>query len=283
MAPGPHREFFQVLTNAINDMVANGFDSMDRVSFWTSQIEAAARAASADPARLEQMMADAMQAIYSKFVDRGGYVRYHPGIARFTLERVRPALRAELDRRILASANLIKLNRAATIEKTLQRFQGWSTSLPSRPTPKTADKVKVKEDLRKSLSQFKFEERRVLIDQGHKLSASLSHVMASGGGAIAVVWRSHWRQAGYDYRPEHKDRDGGVYLLKNSWAREKGFVKPGVKGYYDDVTAVAEEPYCRCNAEWVYHLRELPSDMVTEKGREAMDAARRAVMASRAA
>lgn len=229
------------------------------------------------------MLSDALTAIYSRLVDKGQIARYHPGIARFTLERVRPALRAELDRRIMAAANLIKLNREATIEKTLKRFQGWSTSLPPRPTPKTTDKADVKESLRTGLAGFKFEERRVLIDQGHKLSASLSHVLASGGGAIALIWRSHWRQPGYNYREEHKERDGVIYLLRKSWATERGYVKPGDGGYYDDITAVAEEPFCRCNAQWLYHLRELPSDMITKKGQDAMDAARRSVASMTAA
>jgi hypothetical protein len=280
MAPGPHREFFQVLTDAINDLVANGFDSMDRVNYWASQLEAAARRASADPARLEQQLSDALHAIYRRQVELGGVLKTHPGVGRFVLERVRPALRAELDRRILASANLIKLNREATIEKTLQRFKGWSTSLPPRPTPKSTDKPEVKQNIAKALSQFKFEERRVLVDQGHKLSAAISHTVAAGGGAIACVWHSHWRQAGYNYREEHKERDGVIYLLRSSWAADKGYVKPGEGGYYDDITAVAEEPFCRCNAQWLYHLRELPPEMITKKGQEAMEAARRAVMAA---
>ena len=204
-------------------------------------------------------------------------LRQHPGVSRFTLEKVRPALRAELDRRIMAAANLIKLKKEDAIDLTLKRFQGWSTSLPNRNNSKSTDKPEVAADLRKALKQDKFEINRVLIDQGHKLNASLGHVLAEGGGAIALIWKSHWRQVGYNYREEHKERDGVVYLLRNSWATERGYVKPGEGGYYDNITAVGEEPFCRCNAQWLYHVRELPPDMITIKGQEAQAAARRAL------
>lgn len=266
---GPHRPFFDTLSAAINDLVENGFDSMDRVNYWTGELEKAAQASAADPMRLEQQLSDALHAIYKKMVEKGGVAKHHPGIERFVLDRIRPQLRAELDRRIMASANLIKLNRAAAIEKTLQRFQGWSTSLPSGPSRST-DKTEVKDNIKKSLSSFKYEDRRLLTDQGHKLVASINHTVAAGGGAIAMVWHSHWRQPGYNYREDHKERDLNVYLLRASWATERGLVKPGDAGYYDDITAVAEEPYCRCNAVWLYHLRELPPEMITQRGRDEL-------------
>jgi hypothetical protein len=59
-------------------------------------------------------------------------------------------------------------------------------------------------------------------------------------------------------------------LLRGNWAQEKGLVKPGDDGYYDQITAVNQEVNCRCFATGVYALRDLPSDMITEKGRAAM-------------
>jgi hypothetical protein len=273
---GPQREYFDTITAAVNDLVEHGFDSMDRVNYWTEEVRKAAVRASASPERLQQMLSNYLTLIYTRLVDQGQIARYHPGVAMFTVDRVRPELRAELNRRILASAELIKLKKAATIEKTLQRFQGWSTSLPKGPS-RTTDKPEVKADITKALKQHTFEERRVLIDQGHKLTASINEVVAAGGGAIALVWHSHWRQAGYNYREDHKERDGEVYLLRNSWATERGLVKPGPAGWYDNVTAVAEEPYCRCYAQYLYNPRDLPAEMLTKKGEEQLALARRAL------
>lgn len=264
-----------VLTEAVTDMAENGFDSVERVAYWTSRIREAAEASMAAPHVLEQMLKDAMAAVYRKMVERGEILKRHPGVMRFTLERVRPQLRAELDRRIMASANLIRLNREQAIDKTVQRFQGWCTSIPNGGT-KAFDKREQKAAIKKSMSQLPFEERRVLIDQGHKLNAALSEILATDTGAIALTWHSRWRQPGYNYREDHKERDGLVYALRGSWALEKGLMKAGPDGYYDQITSVGEEPFCRCFAQWIYNIRDLPPDMVTAKGRDELERVREA-------
>ena len=120
------------------------------------------------------------------------------------------------------------------------------------------------------LGGLAFEERRVLIDQGHKLTAAISQTVAVGAGAIAGTWRSHYRQPGYDYREDHKERDGLLYTLRGNWALEKGLMKPGPAGYYEDVTAVGEEVFCRCWMVWFYNLSSLPPDMLTAKGKSEL-------------
>lgn len=273
------KTFYDVLTEAIEDISDHGYDSGARVEFWMARLREAAESAMAAPHVMEQMLRDAMAAVYRKLIDRGEIARFHPGIARFTIDKVRPALRAALDRRLMASAQLIRLNRAQAIEKTLQRFAGWSTSIPAGGS-EAIDKREVKTEIRKGLAQLPFVERRVLIDQGHKFRASLSEILAKDGAAIAGMWRSHWRQAGYNYREDHKERDQKVYALRGSWAAEKGLMKAGPDGYYDQITSVGEEPFCRCWITWIYHLRDLPADMVTAKGRAELERVRAEIAAS---
>ena len=265
----PGQSFQEVLTEAIDDLVANGFDSVERLDRWTRELRAAAERSMISPASLEQALRDGLTAIYRRMVDQGGVIRFNPGIDRFTLERIKPALRSELDRRIAASANLIRLNRQQAIDKTLQRFQGWSTSIPAGGT-EAASRSKTKADVRKSLAQLPFEERRVIIDQGHKLTAAISEIVASDGGAIACQWRSNFRQPGYDARPDHIERDGKFYLVRDSWAHSAGLVKKNSDGYYDEQEAVGQLPFCRCYAIWKFSLKELPEDMLTAKGRAAL-------------
>lgn len=265
--------YYDVISAAIDDLTDHGYDSADRVAFWSKRIKQAAEFQMGTQAQMEQTLRDVMAAVYRRMIDKGGVLTRHPDIARFTLERVRPQLRAELDRRILASAQLIKLNRTEAVEKTLRRFAGWSTSIPKGGAA-PGGKTEAKDDIKKAMKQLPFTERRVLIDQGHKLSASLSEVLAVDGGAIAGIWKSKWRQAGYDYREDHKERDGQVYLMRDCWAQQKGFVKPGPAGYYDQITAAAEEPFCRCSIVWLHSLRKLPADMLTQKGEAALAEAR---------
>jgi hypothetical protein len=263
------KSFDEVLAAAVNDLTENGFTSAERVQFWIDQLRRAAQDAMKPEYEAEDALRRALSAIYKRLVERGQVARFHPGVGRFTLQRVAPHLRAELDRRILAATQLIKLNRSEAVQKVLQRFSGWSTSIPTSGSA-TTNKTTTKADISKSLKQLPFVERRLHIDQGHKLTASINNVVAQGGGAIALIWRSNWRQAGYNYREDHKERDGEVYLIRGNWAQQKGLVKPGAAGYYDKVTAVGEEPFCRCYAVYIYTLRGLPEDMLTRAGKEAI-------------
>lgn len=276
-APGP-RTFNQVLAAAVADLQNVGFDSERRVAYWVTALRRAAEAALAPEVSVVDSLRRGLVMIYRRLVDRGAIVQQHPGIGRFTLQRLAPRLRAELEQRILASAQLIRLNRTRAIEDTLQRFAGWATSVPLGGTERPI-RAEAKTEISKPLKQLTYREQRVLIDQGHKLTSSISEVIARDGSAIAAVWNSHWRQTGYDYREDHKERDKAVYLLRNSWAVEKGYVKPGRAGYYDDVTHAGEEVNCRCWITWVYSLRNLPDDMLTAHGRAALEGARKAARA----
>lgn len=270
--------FYDVLTEAVRDLSENGFDSVERVAYWQLRLKEAAERSMGSVHTMEQQLRDGLALVYKRLVENGGALKMHPGVARFTLEKLQPILRAELNRRILASADLIKLNRQQAIAKTLQRFSGWASSVPAGGSD-TVDKVEEKTRVRKALASLPFEERRVLIDQGHKLAASINAVIAQGGQAIALKWRSNWRQLGYDYRKDHKDRDGQIYLLRGNWATKAGLVKQGEAGYYDEITAVGEEPFCRCHAVYIYNIRDLPEEMLTPKGKEELERVRAAMKA----
>lgn len=267
--------FYDVITAAILDIAEHGYDSAERIAMWNQRLRDAAERTATPPPVMEQMLRETLAATYKKLVDQGRIAQFHPGVDRFVLQQVRPQLRAELDRRILAAADLIRLNREQAIQKTLQRFSGWSTSIPKGGSD-TVRRGKTKDDVRKALASLPFEERRVLVDQGHKLVSSLNDVIAKDGGAIAMVWKSNWRQHNYAYRPDHKARDGHVFLIRGSWAQAKGFVKPGKDGYLDAIDQPAEKPFCRCRGVYLYSVRALPPEMITARGREALDQARKA-------
>jgi hypothetical protein len=260
---------YKVIGEAVADFAAHGYDNEERLTKWLKLIQQAARDTLVSDEVLLDQLRRYLGGIYRRLVVNNGVLQYHPGVAKYTLARLTPSMRRELDRRILSSASLIKLNREDAIQKTLRRFAGWATAIPKGGS-ETTEKGETAKDVRKALSQLSFVERRVCIDQGHKLTAAISNVVATENGAIAVIWHSRWRQAGYDYREEHRERDGLVYLIRDSWATSQGLVKAGKAGYYEDVTAVGEEVYCRCYAQYIYSLRKLPKEMLTKKGMEKL-------------
>ena len=264
------RSFYETVTAAVTEFAQTGYHSEERLRHWLDELRAAAIRDMVPEAQVVAELRRALGAEFERLVDRGELLRSNPGVSRFTLERVRPQLRAELDRRIMASASLIKLNREEAMAATLRRFSGWATSVPLGGD-EAVRRNPVKSDIRKSLASLPYVERRCVTDQTHKFLANLSEILGRGAGALAAVWHHH--HVRYP-REEHVARDGKVYLLRGSWAHERGLVKPGPAGYYDDVTKAGEEISCRCTAEFLTTLRQLPDDMLTEKGRAELERVR---------
>ena len=263
------KTFRQVLWEAIRHFAENGFTSGPELADWMHRLRTAADYTLPPEDVTHARIRREFETIFARTTKHKNLVKRVPGVSRYTIERVNPHLRAELDRRILAATDLIKLNRDAAIQKTLQRFSGWSTAIPAGALT-DAEKRDAAKDIGKGIAQAKFEQRRVAIDQGHKLMANVADIVAREDGAIAAIWHSHWRQKNYDYREDHKERDEHVYLIRDSWAHQSGLVKKGKVGYLDDITQPGQEPFCRCFCEYVTSLNRLPEDMLTKKGREAL-------------
>ena len=263
----PRETFYEVLNAAIADLMEFGFDSQSRVDEWVLKLEVATRHSLVSEAELHKSVREALIEAYQRTVESGMLARRHEGISEFTLARIRPKLRDELDRRILASTDLIRLNSEGSIQRTLQRFQGWATSIPVGGT-RVAERAKVRKTIRKSMAGLPFEERRVIIDQSHKLVATINELVAKDGDAIAGIWRHVREGGGYQARPEHLDRHGHIFVIRDNWALRDGLMKLAGRQYTDQVTAPGEEPYCRCHLEYVYHLRDLPEEMLTVKGKK---------------
>lgn len=268
-------DFDRTVDEAVRDLAEHGFDSAERLAYWEERIRRAAEGVGA-ASKMDEMLRDVLRASYERMLGAKPLAKAHEGVERWTIERVKPELRAELDRRILASANLIRLRKEERVRDTLARFSGWASSIPKGGSGES-DARDARRRIKKPIASAPFEERRVLIDQGHKLFSSLNEIVATGGGAIAGVWRSRWRQPGYDYRPDHKDRDEKVFLLRDSWAIAEGLVAKRGVAFLDEVTRPGEEPFCRCSYQYVYSLRALyriAPDLITKKGEAALEAAR---------
>jgi len=258
-----------LLIEAIRDIAEHGYDNAERVEKWVKALRDAAGSELGSPEELEDRIRKSLRAAYERNVLRGGIIKRHPGISKFTLRNIEPQLRNELQKRIVASANLIKLNREKAIEQVLQRYSGWATSVPAGGS-EAVDKRQVKKGIVKSIRQMTFEERRVAIDQGHKLISSISAVVAIQTGAIAGEWHSHWRQPNYHYREDHKDRDLKVYAIRGNWVIEAGLMNKGA-GYTDEMTAPGEEVFCRCFMTYFNNIRDLPPEMLTAKGKKYLE------------
>ncbi len=258
-----------VLAEAIAAMARNGYTSEAQVEAWAQKINRAAGDELPGDKEIDEETEAALRAVFERMIRRGGLIRRVPGVSTYDIGMIEPKFRAELDRRIRASADLIKLRKKETVAQTLARFRGWATSVPPGGSG-GVDRLAARAQIAKPTAQYKFERRRVAIDQGHKLSANVAAIAALQSGAIAAIWHSHWRQPGYQYRREHKALDEKLFLIRGNWAQEKGWVKPAGHGYTDEIEAPAEKPYCSCYYQYINNPLDLPRDMLTAKGREAL-------------
>jgi hypothetical protein len=265
---GRPKTFNEIVAEAVEDVAEHGFDEA-RLERWQEKIRKAAERALPSEKDMDKMLRESLVATYKRLIENGDIARTHQGVSIFTYKKLKPQLKAELDKRIMASTRLIKLNRKAAVDRTLARFVGWTSSVPKAGTD-TVNKKDQRDDLKKAMQRLPYVERRLLIDQGHKLVASLDQVIANDAGAIAVIWHSRWRQKNYDYREDHKERDLKCWAIRGNWASEKGLMKAGPNGYYDTITQVAEEIFCRCFLTFVYSISDLPEDMLTAKGKAAL-------------
>jgi hypothetical protein len=259
--------FRALLLEGLKRFAEEGPPSDADLANWMDRLQRALEIEVPTDDESRKALRNVLEGIFAREVERGGIAKRVPGIERYTLAQVAPQLRAELDRRIFAAADLIRINKAQRKAQTLQRFAGWITSVPIGGSAATDLRAAARE-IGKPMAQVKYEARRVAIDQGHKLSAAVAHVVAQQNGAIAAIWHDRGQyDRGYDARPEHLKRSGKLFLVRDSWAATEGLVRRGGP-YYDDLAdPVAFLPFCSCWAEWISSPARLPEDLLTAKGR----------------
>ena len=238
----PGASYYETLTAAVNDMQEHGYDSEKRLNYWLYELAEAAERSLVPEHVLNEHIRNIFINKFDHLVNKGGMLKYHQGISKFGIEKIKPHLRAELDRRIMTSVNLIKLNREEMMQRTIRRFQGWATSIPIGGSD-AQSKTEIKKSLK--LSDMTFLERRVMIDQGHKLVSALNDIVAKDNNALAAIWHSHGHtDPSYNARKIHLQREGSIYAIRNNWAIEKGLMKKGPSGYLDDIDQPGEFVYC---------------------------------------
>jgi hypothetical protein len=262
----------ELLTAAIKHFAAHGYLHPHEVERWSNLIEDAAEdpiALSLEKHRLRQRLEGAFRRAFG----RGALLRRHKKIQPWAAERLMPEARAELERRIYAATDLIRLNRKEAVAKTLQRFKGWVTAVPPGGLPDPEIRP-IRRDLSKAALETRFIARRVAVDQTDKMLANVNDIIATGAGAIAGTWDATW-EIERKHRPEHAARHGLTYAIRNSWADREGLMSHPL-GYTDEHDMPAWLINCRCDYIYLYELADLPPEMLTAKGREALARARAA-------
>jgi hypothetical protein len=275
--------FTQTVNEIIAEILQYGFDSQERIRRLTLKLKNAYIASILPEYKLQEMVRKQLTMTFDKLVKQKNLV--NPEVQGFTIQRIKPHLRKELDKRIMASADLIKWRREESISNILRQFQGWSTSIPEGGAKSEGARDGANK-LKKMTQTERYNQRRISIDQTAKLTSSIRDIVATDTGAIGAFWHSKGEhEKEYDYRKTRLKRSkltGGFYLIRGSWADQQGLVKgvrSGIKemygdgegvNYTDEMSQPAEEVFCRCNYQYVFSLRKVPEEFLTEKGKNLL-------------
>jgi len=267
--------FTQTINEIIKEILEFGFDSQERIVRLSKRLKDAYIKSILPEHRLEQIVREQLINTFDKLVKQKNLI--NPDVKGFTIQSIKPHLRQELDRRILASADLIKFRREESISNILRQFQGWATSIPVGGT-QSLEVKKSGDKLKKMTKTERFNQRRISIDQTSKLNANIRSIIATDQGAIAGIWHSKGEhEPNYNARVDHLERAKKIYIIRDSWADKQGLIKP-IWGYTDEITQPAEEVYCRCTYQYIFSLRKLPEDYLTVKGKNALESAKKQLL-----
>jgi hypothetical protein len=345
MVKSRKENFLKIVSLAIEDFIENGYSSTEQLNFWILKIRKAAKEYLIPEHILYTNLKKILKQSFNKKINGKN------------INRIKTQLNNELEKSLFAASSIIKINREKLIEKSINQFSGWATSLPAKEGPKPSflvpkkisygigsqgpvgqgpvgqgpvgqgpvgqgpvgqgpvgqgpgarsqklgrgrikkisefkattpelrkeineikkkykkevlSRIKTKNKLKKTFSQLEFEDRRVLIDQNHKLVSSINDLLARDSGAIAARWHSHWREMNYNFREEHKLLDDKIFVIRDNWAIQNGLMSKGL-GFTDELEKPAQLPFCRCYYEYVYNLSDLPEFFLTEKGKNELN------------
>jgi hypothetical protein len=98
-------------------------------------------------------------------------------------------------------------------------------------------------------------------------------------GPIGAIW--HYsrldEQSDYQKTYDHKPRDKAVYLVDGSWAAQKGLIAFSPERRLSSIDPPHRAVDCMCSLQWVYSLRDLPPELLTDAGRSELERAKKAV------
>jgi len=201
-------------------------------------------------------------------------LRAHTGkrtrVTKSTLAKLTPQLRTEMNRRMMATTQLLQLTHEENTAKVIRSFTGWATSIPAGGTP-VAKQKEEKNTIRRTLTRIPQQDKRVILDQSYKLKVAMNDTIAKESGAIAAMWHDRGEHdPAYNARRDHLARSGNIFVIRNSWAHKQGLIK-APNGYTDDFEMVGEFPYCQCSYSYFYSVEELPNEFLTAKAKNVLE------------
>ena len=250
--------------------------SATAITYLTSQLSKVFGSEVAKRSKLwARKAATDLTAAYRRY-QKDGYKKYSKNLVGWRLKELKEKFRRELKKRIKLNADLIAPHKSDLKKLVEKRFVGAMSG----------GKMSVK-DLKSVLklsATLKSQDKKVsntLKDQKMKMISEFGRLTAEKYKAIGFEWSTrdddlvvgnpggHYpKVSNPQIHGNHYERDGKVFLFKDSWAVEKGYINKAYAGdengfeWAEDI----EDGYpgmpinCRCEALYIYTLEELAND-----------------------
>ena len=230
------------------------------------------------------LVSQTLKRAYSDFYTKEGFKKTNKGISKLKLSDLRQDFKKELDKKITISFNLIKNKENEIKQKLASRFINWLTIDSEEVRGKTTSKQSLLNflDFAKENEIAEEHAKFILKDQTRKMVCAFDLLIAEANGAIGGFWKNRgdrrvvgnpngFYPQGNKTHNDHWNRDGVFYIYKDGWAYQKGYVKGSLYENLED-GGVGVAIGCRCRMENVYDLRDVPKEILTKKGKEAVNA-----------
>lgn len=255
--------FYTVLSEAIEDFLSQGCVSATQVAVWQARLKDAAEVGFRGDS--SEALKRTLSGVFDRLVVRGGFSRSHKGLSSTVVGRALPALQVELAKHQMAARAYLALQREEAVLTALRRFAAWAITIPLGGLEPPL-RYRRKEDIKVSLKRLPLAESHAIVVEAGNLSRSLNDLLASEGRAIAAQWCAH-RAPGYAHRADHLERDRKVYIFRESWAWEAGFLRRPFGFVETSSERPGAKPGCRCSYTFFYSLEVLPKDFLSAEGR----------------
>ena len=208
---------------------------------------------------------------YNSFLNND--FRKHHKMSAYNLKDISPEFRKILEKRVLNSLNAIKIKDKKLLLDLESRFVNFMLDDKEKTMRNLQENLKVNETLKHS----KHYVRNILRDQTQRMNDDIDYINGKLNGAVGLIWHtqndnrvvgnpSGLYPKGNELHNNHYKRDNVFFALRDSYATQQGLLKAEVFESLEDISKIGRAINCRCDYEYLYDLRDVPSMYLSKKG-----------------
>ena len=225
----------------------------------------------------EKLIKQRLKKSYNLFIKKGSD-NIGIDILKYSLKDLKPSFRKELEKSINNCLQLCKTQDITFLNKVRDNLLNYCSNTQLERTQATLfDNVLPKNNYSEKWQKM------VIRDQQKKMIGNMTYITAKRNNAIGFIWRNRkdirvvgnpagLYPFGNDKHKNHWNREGKLYLFKDSEMIKKGLIKktPDVE-WAEDITdgLPSQAINCRCTMRLIYRIYEIPREyqsIITQKG-----------------